>query len=131
MDCGWVRGLEAASLKDQETYTAVTPRGRARSRKLKVNDERRVCKAPGCVTVLSKYNSDSLCFVHQPPKKVRIRGRTSTEGKDNMVDVKTRCYACAIRLSGWGQPAEEVEFDGTYHWMVSISGSATKLCEIR
>ncbi|HEY7667294.1 MAG TPA: hypothetical protein VIE12_04130 [Actinomycetota bacterium] len=27
-------------------------------------DPRRQCSAPGCVTVLSIYNSDHLCFAH-------------------------------------------------------------------
>lgn len=113
----------------EKHYYAKTPK--QRMKKLKVVEGTRVCKEPGCATVLSKYNQDPLCYLHLPPKKVRTRGKRSGKAADNMVDTTTRCYACALRLGGWGQPAEEVEFDGTFHWMVSIAGSATRLCDIR
>lgn len=25
------------------------------------------CQSPGCITLLSDYNPDALCFAHQPP----------------------------------------------------------------
>jgi hypothetical protein len=103
---------------------------RSKVKKPKVMEEGRVCSEPKCTTILSKYNTDPLCFLHAPPKQRRIRGRKMSES-DDLVDTTVRCYACAIRLGGWGQPAEEVEFDGTFHWVVSISGSATRLCDIR
>ena len=110
-------------------YYASTPK--SRGKKLKTVGEYRICQVPNCATVLSKYNKDPMCYVHMPPKKVRTRGRRSDEAFHNMVDVTTRCYPCALRLGGWGQPAEEAKIDGTWHWMVSVAGSATKLCEIR
>lgn len=113
----------------KRAYYAKTPI--SKGRKLKVIEGVRVCQADGCPTILSKYNRDPLCYVHAPPKKIRTRGRLPQDRSGDMVDTSIRCYACTIRLGGWGQPAEEVEIDGTFHWMVSIAGSATQLCDIR
>ena len=51
---------------------ATRPRGR--SRRPKTYQEGRVCAAPGCTTVLSRYNRDEYCHRHQPVRYPRLRG---------------------------------------------------------
>lgn len=41
----------------------------------KAIDERRVCSAKDCDTVLSRYNRRVTCHVHAPTKFPRVRGR--------------------------------------------------------
>jgi len=50
-----------------------------RSRRPKTFEEGRVCAAPGCTTVLSKYNRSEYCNVHKPVKYPRLRGVLSSE----------------------------------------------------
>ena len=38
-------------------------------------DERRVCGAGRCDTILSRYNRKTTCHVHAPIKFPRVRGR--------------------------------------------------------
>ena len=113
----------------EEVQYATVPRGRGK--KPKVIEGERTCLTEGCTTILSRYNQDPLCYVHVPPKKVRTRGRRPQDRSGEMVDTTNRCYACTLRLGGWGQPAEEAKVGGVFHWMVSIAGSATRLCDIR
>lgn len=40
----------------------------------KTNGTRRTCETEGCITVLSRYNLEDLCMIHQPKRKPRIRG---------------------------------------------------------
>ena len=35
------------------------------SKKIKTQKKRRVCKATGCKNILSVYNPDAHCYVHQ------------------------------------------------------------------
>jgi hypothetical protein len=35
----------------------------------------RVCKEPGCGTVLSKYNNGKFCYTHEPMAVPRTRGK--------------------------------------------------------
>lgn len=44
-------------------------------RRPKAVDERRVCAAPDCETILSRYNRKTHCHVHAPIKYPRVRGR--------------------------------------------------------
>lgn len=37
-----------------------------RKAKPKVSDEVRVCSETGCITVISTYNLEALCFLHTP-----------------------------------------------------------------
>jgi hypothetical protein len=43
-------------------------------RRPRTNDQRRVCGAEDCNTVLSRYNLADHCRVHLPPSFPRIRG---------------------------------------------------------
>ena len=45
----------------------------------KVVDDRRVCAAKGCETVLSRYNRKLTCHVHSPIKFPRVRGREAPQ----------------------------------------------------
>ncbi len=47
------------------------PRGTRRPRTV---EDRRICAARGCRTVLSRYNPRSTCHVHAPVRYPRIRG---------------------------------------------------------
>lgn len=47
------------------------PRGSRRPRTI---DNKRVCIAQGCETVLSRYNPRSTCHLHAPVRYPRIRG---------------------------------------------------------
>jgi hypothetical protein len=51
--------------------TAVTGVGRPSKRYA----EGRVCKEPGCATKLSIYNKGKFCYIHEPIKVPRTRGR--------------------------------------------------------
>jgi len=35
----------------------------------------RVCREPGCGTVLSKYNNGKYCYTHEPMTVPRTRGK--------------------------------------------------------
>lgn len=51
------------------TLPRTTPRpGRAHARG-------RVCEAEGCVTLLSIYNEGGRCWLHEPVRFPRLRGR--------------------------------------------------------
>ena len=50
-----------------------------RSRRPKTFDAGRVCAAPGCITLLSKYNRAEYCNTHKPVKYPRLRGVLTTE----------------------------------------------------
>lgn len=52
---------------------AVVGRCGADSQPLKTYGEHRVCAAPNCGTVLSRYNKDSVCAVHTGYKQPRAR----------------------------------------------------------
>jgi hypothetical protein len=40
---------------------------------LRRTEGKRQCEAPGCTTILSAYNSATLCFRHDKPEKVQGR----------------------------------------------------------
>ena len=41
----------------------------------KAFDAGRVCKEPGCGTVLSRYNQGKFCYTHEPMAVPRTRGK--------------------------------------------------------
>lgn len=49
-------------------------RAAGRRRRLKTYKEDRVCSTEGCITQLSKYNSNTECHVHAPRSFPRLRG---------------------------------------------------------
>ena len=52
-----------------------------RRRRLKTYGEDRVCSTEGCTTRLSKYNRNTQCHQHAPPRFPRTRGVVErTEG---------------------------------------------------
>lgn len=57
------------------TQTISGRRFAGKRRAPKAVDERRVCAAKNCDTVLSRYNRKSTCHVHAPIKFPRVRGR--------------------------------------------------------
>ena len=40
------------------------------------SDQERVCAVTGCDTVLSRYNPDEQCSLHEPPSRSRVIPRT-------------------------------------------------------
>lgn len=59
-----------------ETMTGRKFTGKRRAPK--AIDERRVCVAGDCETVLSRYNRRVMCHVHAPVKFPRVRGRQAS-----------------------------------------------------
>ena len=55
--------------------TIIGHRFTGKRRAPKTIDERRVCAATTCDTVLSRYNRKATCHVHAPVKFPRVRGR--------------------------------------------------------
>lgn len=102
-----------------------------RTKKPKRSTKGRVCTNEKCDTRLTVYNQAATCYLHSPMKKPRLRGRQVKEEATEMVDTAKRCYACSIRIGGWGQPADEHQDEetGIFHWWVR--GRSSKLCEIR
>ena len=49
-------------------------RPRGRSRRPKTYDGGRVCAAPDCETLLSRYNRADFCHSHRPVRYPRLRG---------------------------------------------------------
>jgi hypothetical protein len=46
-----------------------------------MRSERRICAAPGCLTRLSIYNLDALCWQHADLHFPNYRGKRLLEGK--------------------------------------------------
>lgn len=44
-------------------------------RRLKTYGSRRICRAQGCATKLSKYNRNTECHLHAPKRFPRTRGK--------------------------------------------------------
>ena len=112
------------------SLTGKRPKGRRYgNKKVKKYDPGRVCEAD-CDTIISIYNKGKFCWLHQPKKSVRVRGRGVSE-EDPMPNTSVWCYPCSLRFGAWGQPADEVLREATLHWEVKVNGSASLLCEIR
>ncbi len=47
---------------------------RAGGRRPKTRTDRRICDAPNCTTILSRYNLSTTCRVHTPITFPRVRG---------------------------------------------------------
>jgi hypothetical protein len=60
--------------RGEETIVAEPP---AYGRAPRTYKRGRVCKEPGCRTMLSIYNKSKYCYAHQPLAAPRTRGRST------------------------------------------------------
>lgn len=114
-----------------EYYTvgghSIAEKGRA----LRTHPAGRRCKRDGCPTILSKYNSGDLCYLHSPIKRPRLRGRMPSEVMEDKPKL-SKCRGCVQRNRRWksrngGGDFAEVIIDDVIH-REGTRGRAT-LCE--
>lgn len=63
-------------------------------RKPKEFENDRRCAHPGCLTIVSKYNRDPKCWLHQPKRRIRIRGSLPSDDIERERREVASCRSC-------------------------------------
>lgn len=59
----------------------------------------RCCSREDCISVLSKYNKGPECWLHQPPRKFRVRGVLPSEEMEQEAEI-VPCLPCLAANRG-------------------------------
>ena len=113
---------------DSEPVVIGTPLSFPKSRP-KTYGKGRVCSKEDCDTILSQYNKQDMCYLHQPVKRPRLRGKMPSEKMEQEEVPHAKCHSCGQRKRYLSDQytLTEVVIDGVRHYE-GVRGAAT-LCE--